>query len=107
MSEWGYQLTGKARADLDDIIRYIAVELSNPRAASDFVEKLQATIEEACSFPESGSLVVNEYLPAAGVRKKLVGSYILFYLPEPAEKLILVLRLVYGRRSMDEILRQI
>ena len=107
MSEWGYQLTGKARADLDDIIRYIAVELSNPRAASDFVEKLQATIEEACSFPESGSLVVNEYLPAAKVRKKLVGNYILYYLPDPTEKIIFVLRIVYGRRNMDEILRQI
>lgn len=107
MSEWGYRLTEKACADLDDIVRYIAVELANPTAASDFVDKLQATIEEARSFPESGPLVVNEYLPAAGVRKKLVGSYLLFYLPDPAKKLILVLRIVYGRRSMDEILRQL
>lgn len=106
-SKWGYRLTEKADADLDDIVRYIAVELANPKAASDFVDKLQSAIEEARSFPESGSLVVNEYLPDTEVRKKLVGNYILYYLPDSAEKMIFVLRIVYGRRNMDEILRQI
>ncbi len=72
-SKWGYQLTQKAQADLDDIVRYIAVELSNPKAASDFADKLQRAIEEAWSFPESGSLVVNEFVSNMGVRKKLMG----------------------------------
>lgn len=34
-SKWGYHLTQKAVADLDDIVGYIAAELSNPTAASD------------------------------------------------------------------------
>ena len=38
-SKWGYQLTQKADADLDDIVGYIAVELANPKAATDFVDK--------------------------------------------------------------------
>jgi len=38
-SKWGYQLTQKADADLDDIVGYIAIELANPKAASDFVDK--------------------------------------------------------------------
>ena len=62
-SKWGYQLTQKADANLDDIVGYIAVELANPKAASDFVDKLQGAIEEARSFPENGSLVVNEFVP--------------------------------------------
>lgn len=106
-SEWGYRLTKQADADFDDIIRYIKVELANPKAASDFADKLQAAIEEACSFPESGPLASNEYLPVAGIRKKTVSNYILFYLPDHTEKMLLVLRIIYGRRSMDEILRQI
>lgn len=40
-SKWGYELTQKAAADLDDIVGYIAVGLANPTAASDFVNKLQ------------------------------------------------------------------
>lgn len=106
-SKWGYRLTEKADADLDDIVHYIAMNLANPKAASDFVDKLQSAIEEARSFPESGSLVINEYLPDTEVRKKLVGNYILYYLPGSAEKMIFVLRIVYGRQNMDEILRQI
>ena len=106
-SKWGYRLTEKTDADLDDIVGYIAVELANPKAASDFVDKLQSAIEEARSFPESCSLVVNEYLPATENRKKLVGSYVLYYLPDSEKKTIFVLRIVYGRRNMDEILRQI
>lgn len=106
-SKWGYQLTQKADADLDGIAGYIAVELANPTAASDFMDKLQAAIEEARSFPESGSLVINEFVPNAELRKKQVDNYIMYYLPDSDEKMIFILRIVYGRRSMDEILRQI
>ncbi len=106
-SKWGYQLTQKADADLDDIVGYIAVELANPKAASDFLDKLQEAIEEARAFPESGSLVINEFVPNTKIRKKLTGNYIMYYLPDSAEKMIFVLRIVYGRRNMDEILRQL
>lgn len=71
-SKWGYQLTQKADADLDDIMGYIAVELANPTAASDFVDKLQGAIEEARSFPESGSLVISEFIPNTEVRKSRI-----------------------------------
>jgi len=106
-SKWRYQLTQKADADLDDIVGYIAVELANPKAATDFVDKLQESIEEVRSFPESDSPVVNEFVPNTEVRKKLVATYIIYYLPDYTEKMIFVLRIVYGRRNMDEILRQL
>lgn len=106
-SKYGYHLTQKADADLDDIIGYITIELANPKAASDFLDKLQETIEETRVFPESGSLVSNEYLPVTGVRKKMVGNYIMYYLPDSTQKIISILRIIYGRRSMDEILKQI
>lgn len=106
-SKFGYRLTNRAESDLDEIVRYIAVELANPQAASDFVDNLQAHIEEARPFPESGSLVQNEFLQVDNVRKKLVGNYIMYYLPEMEEKLIYVLRIVYGKRNMDEILKKL
>lgn len=61
-SKFGYQLTKRAKSDLDGIVSYIAIDLANPQAASDFVDKLQDNIEEARVFPESGSLVDNEFL---------------------------------------------
>lgn len=87
--------------------KLIAVELANPTAASNFVGKLQGAIEKVRSFPESGSLVINEFLSNIEVRKKLVGNYIMYYLPDSNKKMIFILRIVYGKRNMDEILRQL
>ena len=105
-SKFGYRLTKRAESDLDGIVSYIAVELANTQAASDFVDKLQDNIEEARAFPENGSLVHNEFLQVENVRKKLIGNYIMYYLPDTGEKIIYILRIVYGKRNMDEILKK-
>lgn len=102
-SKFGYQLTKRAKSDLDGIVSYIAIDLANPQAASDFVDKLQDNIEEARVFPESGSLVDNEFLQLKNVRKKLIGNYIMYYLPNTVEKIIIILRIVYGKQNITEI----
>lgn len=106
-SKWGYRMTQKAGADLDDIVGYLTVELSNPTDASDFVYKLQDSIEKIRLFPESNPLVVNDFMPDTKVRKKSVGNYIVYYLPDDAEKMIFILRIIHSRRNMDEILREL
>lgn len=106
-SKFNYQLTRKANADLDDIVFYIAVELSNPIAASAFLDKLMVAIEEAQSFPESGPQVINNYLPHLIIREKLIDNYIMYYQPDYLNKIIYITRIVYGKRNMDEILTQL
>lgn len=102
-SKFGYRLTKRAESDLDGIVSYIAVELSTPQAASDFVDKLKDNIDEARAFPESGSLVDNEFLQVENLRKKLIGNYIMYYLPDMREKIIYILRIVYGKQNITEI----
>ena len=102
-SKFGYQLTKRAESDLDGIVSYIAVELAKPQAASDFVDKLKDNIDEARAFPESGSLVDNEFLQVENLRKKLIGNYIMYYLPDTGEKMIYILRIVYGKQNITEI----
>lgn len=102
-SKFGYQLTKRAESDLDGIVSYIAVELANPQAASDFVDKLKDNIDEARAFPESGSLVDNEFLQVENLRKKLIGNYIMYYLSDIRKKIIYILRIVYGKQNITEI----
>ena len=102
-SKFGYRLTKRAKSDLDGIVSYIAIDLANPQAATDFVDKLQDNIEEARVFPESGSLVDNEFLQLENVRRKLIGNYIMYYLPNTAENMILILRIVYDKQNVTEI----
>lgn len=105
--KWDYRLTEKANADLDEIVGYISIELANPKAASDFVDRLQQVIDKIREFPESSPLVSNEYLTKPNVRKQNVNNYIMYYLPDNDSKTIYVLRIVYGKRNMDEILNEI
>ena len=105
-SEFGYFLTRRAEGDLDEILYYLPVLLSAPKAAADFLEKLQGAIREACAFPESGAPVDNAFLPNGTVRKKLVGSDMLYYFSDREDERIYILRILYGRRNLDELLRE-
>ena len=58
---------------------------------------------QARAFPESGSLVDNEFLQVENLRKKLIGNYIMYYLPDMREKIIYILRIVYGKQNITEI----
>lgn len=105
-SKFSFTFTKRADTDLDGIATYISLELCNPKAASDFMDKLETVIEETCTFPESGVLVDNEFLSGTDIRKKMIGNYIMYYLPDFAKKRIFILRIIYAGRNMDVILRQ-
>ena len=77
-SKYQYHFTKKEEADLDEILSYISIELSNPDAASSFLKDLQTVIDSICAIPKMGRIVENEFLPDREVRKSLVGNYILF-----------------------------
>lgn len=106
-SKFGYRLTKRAESDLDGIVSYIAVELANPQATSDFVDKLQDNIEEIRVFPESCSRVDNEFLQVENIQKKLIGNYIMYYLPDTGEKIIHILRITYSKQNITEILKKL
>ena len=102
-----YRFTKNAKSDLDEILSYISIELSNPDAAASFLKDLQAVLASICSVPKIGRIVDNEFLPNREIRKSLVGNYVLYYLPDIKEKRIYVLRILYGRRNLDELVREI
>lgn len=106
-SKYQYRLSQKAADDLDGIVSYIASELSNPQAAADFLSRLEKVIDEIRSFPKSGAPVNNEFLSNTKLRKKTVGSYLLYYLSVPETETVYIVRIVYGKRNMEEILRQL
>ena len=64
--EFGYRLTGKAEADLDNILSYMAVQLANSQAAAAFrqIAKIEKTHGERfgqfAQWMESGRLFASE-----------------------------------------------
>ena len=58
------------------------------------------------AFVSPGELFLHAFLPNRTVRKKLVGSDMLYYVPDREDERIYILRALYGRRNLDELLRE-
>ena len=104
--KYSFVITDKANTDLDEIVRYISIELANPDAASGFIDHFLEMVDNVCSFPESGSLVNNVFLPDSSVRHKVIGNYVMYYLPDDDLRACIVLRVIYGGRDLEGILKQ-
>lgn len=105
VSNFSYRFTEKAAQDLDEILNYISFTLCNPSAAKDFYDKLSDFINQAISFPEAGAPVNNPSVALPNVRKLFIKNYTLYYVPDLEGKTIILLRIVYSYRDLDEIIR--
>lgn len=102
-----YFLTEIAEADIDEVFEYIATDLANPDAASNFADELEEKLDALCMTPKSGRLVENEFLKRDDVRRILVGNFIAYYIIDDEKKQIVVLRVVYSRRDQSKILKDV
>lgn len=102
-----YSFTDAAKADLDEILYYISTELDNPTAASSFFESVENTISQLIEFPKSGAIVENEFLTAENIRKVPIGNYSLYYSPDNIQSTIVIIRIIYAKRSPEWISSQL
>ena len=105
--EYSYKFTGKAVNDLESVIRYIRDELLNPTAATAFFSKIFESIDNLRSFPLSEMLVENEFFQDKDIRRVVVDNYIMYYLADEAQREIIIVRIVYGKRNLEEIYLEI
>ena len=104
-SKYSYRFTKKAEQDLDEILNYISVDLVNPAAAQNLGRKIFEKIDMIRMFSDSGAPVDNEFLADKTVRKLSVDYYVIYYKTYYEEKAISIIRIVYGKRNLDEILK--
>lgn len=106
-SDYNFQYTETAETDLDGIIEYITNNLANKKAASDFLDETEKAIQEILQYPEACPKVSNEFLIHSEIRKKLVKNFILFYKADHKNKMITIVRILYAKRDIKEIIRYI
>ncbi|MDR0426109.1 MAG: type II toxin-antitoxin system RelE/ParE family toxin [Clostridiales bacterium] len=105
-SKLSYRFAPKALGDLEETLRYIEQDLSNPKAAEDLAVKLFEKIDTVRAFPDSGHKVENVYMADRSLRRFVVDNYVVFYKPDEAEHTIIIVRIVFGARNLNEILKQ-
>lgn len=89
-------LTAAARADLEQIIDYLAPR--SPAGASSVLQAVEERIGLLCEHPHAGRS--REEL-SPGLRSAPVGSYLLFYLVREQDPVIV--RVLHGARDIDAL----
>lgn len=96
--------TDSARNDVDGAIRYIALNLGSPQAASSLLDALESAIDKISSFPESCPIGTHRALRSRRLRKKLVKRYVLLY--EYDGETVLISRVFHTLQNYARILEE-
>ncbi|MCL2176435.1 MAG: type II toxin-antitoxin system RelE/ParE family toxin [Firmicutes bacterium] len=104
-NKYDYKFTSLAERDLYSALEYIELQLKNPKAAKDLVIQFYEKLDLIREFPNSGAPVHNEYILDQSLRRFFVGNYTCFYKADEKTATIIIVRVVYGARDMDEVLK--
>ena len=96
------QYSPEAQNDLDEIWEYILLELGNPDAAENVINKLLDIIDTLEDFPERGVPLSSVVEIESDYRFVLSGNYIAFY--RVVEKTVYVDRVLYQKRDYLKVL---
>jgi len=83
-------VSSEADADLDRIIRYIAIELGNPPAASALADKIDACLSTLETMPAKYSFCKDAILRAQGYHRAPAGNYLIIYRIDESAKRVYV-----------------
>jgi toxin ParE1/3/4 len=100
------RLTPKANKDLCCIFEYIAFNLQSVQNATSQLERLEKNIVNLNRMPERFNLYEKEPWLSRNLRIMPVDNYLVFYIPNHNEKIVTVIRVMYGGRDIDAQLNE-
>lgn len=104
MVQYKVIVSEKYQQDLRGILHYLIHDLNNPVAAVDFLDAVENTVRGLSIMPSRFGLVMDEMLKQKGYRKCSIKNYLLLYKVFEQEKTVRIYRLIYGRRSWEQLL---
>lgn len=100
-------LTPEAKHDLQEIYRYIAVDLQSELNAISQLDRLEENILKLDEMPERFMVYDRKPWRSRNLRVMPVDNYLVFYITDHHVKTVTVLRVMYGGRDIDAQLRNI
>ena len=91
----------EAEKDLINIYRYIALTLEAAEAAKKQADRIINAIRSLNKMPLRHKLYQNEPWHSRGLRVLPVDNYLVFYKVVEKEKMVAIVRIMYGRRNID------
>lgn len=105
MKTWKIVYTEQAGADLRSIYEYIAFNLLEPALATKLTKRIMDAIANLDHMPLRCSLYEKEPWRSRGLRVLRIGHYLAFYLPIERYETVVIIRLMYGARDIEEQLK--
>ena len=96
----------EAMDDLRSIYSYIAFKLKEPDIAKKLVDKIRNDIRKLDEQPERYAPVEWEPWKSMGMRKLLIGNYVVLYLTDNGQKEVSIIRIFYGGRNIEKIISE-
>lgn len=104
MNKYKIQFSKDARKDLIDIYSYIKYNLQEPVIAKKMIAKIREEINKLKDNPTIYSIIKDEFIKKGEIRKIKVNNYIVFYRVKENNKIVEIVRIMYGRRNWTNIL---
>ena len=94
-------LTPNAKRDLQEIYRYIAVEMQAEQSANTQLTRLKESILKLDEMPERFRVYDREPWRSRNLHIMPVDNYLVFYIPNKVNKSVVVPRIMCGRQDVD------
>jgi plasmid stabilization system protein ParE len=101
---YSLSITDIAEEDILNTVTYIADVLKAPTAANNLLDEIEKHEKILENTPNIYPVVPDEYLAQNGLRFALIKNYLMFYTINEDEKVVTVIRFLYGRRDWKNIL---
>ena len=105
MKNWSIEFSSYADTDLREIYEYIAVKLHKPGIAGNLIRRIESRVSKLSISPQSHAIYPREPWRSRGLRRVNVGKYAVFFIPKEENNLTVVLRIIYGGRDIDRLLK--
>ena len=89
---------------MDNIVSYIAVDLANPIAATNFLNE----VEKCCDYLKDKPLMYERChdarLEKEAYRKATIKNYVLVYKVDESDRVVIIYRFFYGARDYVKLI---
>lgn len=93
------EITSQAQEQLEEIVRYIAVELQAPKSALDLLGRLERSIASLDRFPARIALTEEEPWRGFGIHKMVVKNHLVYFWIDEAKRKVHITAVVCARRD--------
>lgn len=106
MGSYQVIVTPDAEKDLAEVRDYIAEVLLAPETARSYIRALRKAIGDLSYLAPSFALLEDEPWHTRGIRKTMAKNFVIYYRVDEEHKKVYVLNVIYARRDMLRVLKQ-